>query len=89
MLVLDMIFVDWIVKKGKNKSTGTLRHISHALDPLGFGGVIAITIERNQKIQTLQIIDNMRARVCVCVCVCVCDNTIEKYKRKMLLPSKE
>ena len=37
MLVLDMIFVDWIVKKGKNKSTGTLRRISHALNPLGFG----------------------------------------------------
>ena len=28
---------------------------------------MAITIERNQKIQSLQIIDNM----CVCVCVCV------------------
>ena len=32
---------------------------------------MAITIERNQKIQSLQIIDNM----CVCVCVCVCDYT--------------
>ena len=31
----DIIFVDWIVKK--EKSTGTLRHLSHALDPLGFG----------------------------------------------------
>ena len=29
---------------------------------------MAITIEMNQKIQSLQIIDNM----CVCVCVCVC-----------------
>ena len=31
----DIIFVDWIVKK--EKSTGTLRRLSHALDPLGFG----------------------------------------------------
>ena len=30
---------------------------------------MAITIKRNQKIQSLQIIDNM------CVCVCVCDYT--------------
>ena len=29
---------------------------------------MAIIIERNQKIQSLQIIDN----ICVCVCVCVC-----------------
>ena len=35
MLVLDMIFVDWIVKK--EKFTGTLRHLSHTLDPLGLG----------------------------------------------------
>ena len=28
---------------------------------------MAITIEKNQKIQSVQIIDNM----CVCVCVCV------------------
>ena len=28
---------------------------------------MAITIERNQKIHSLQIIDN----ICVCVCVCV------------------
>ena len=35
MLVLDMIYVDWIVKK--EKFTGTLRRLSHALDPLGFG----------------------------------------------------
>ena len=34
MLALDMIFVDWIVKK--EKSTGTLRCLSHASDPLGF-----------------------------------------------------
>ena len=40
MLVLDMIYVDWIVKKEKKikkKSTSTLRCLSHALDPLGFG----------------------------------------------------
>ena len=34
MLVLDMIYVDWIVKK--EKFTGTLRRLSHALDPLEF-----------------------------------------------------
>ena len=35
MLVLDMIFVDWIVKN--EKFTGTLRPLSHALDPLSLG----------------------------------------------------
>ena len=35
MLVLDMIYVDWIVKK--EKSIGILRRLSHALDSLGFG----------------------------------------------------
>ena len=34
-LVLDMIYVDWIVKK--EKSTGILRRLSHALESLGFG----------------------------------------------------
>ena len=41
MLVFDMIYVDWIVKKKikkeKKNSTGTLRCLFHALDPLGFG----------------------------------------------------
>ena len=38
MLVLDMIDVDWIVKKeGKKKSIGTLRCLSYASNPLGFG----------------------------------------------------
>ena len=32
---------------------------------------MAIIIERNQKIQSLQIIDNIYVCVCVCVCVCV------------------
>ena len=32
---------------------------------------MAITFEINQKIQSLQIIDN----ICVCVCVCVCVTT--------------
>ena len=32
-----MIYVDWIVKKKKKKSTGTLKCLSHALDPLEFG----------------------------------------------------
>ena len=32
---------------------------------------MCVTIEINQKIQSLQIIDNM----CVCVCVCVCVTT--------------
>ena len=40
---------------------------------------MTITIEKNQKIQSLQIIDN----IYVCVCVYVCDYTTEKYKRKM------
>ena len=34
---------------------------------------MAITIEKNQKIQNLQIIDN----ICIYVCVCVCDYTTE------------
>ena len=40
MLVLDMIYVDWIVKK--EKSTGTLRCLSHALDPFRVWGVTVV-----------------------------------------------
>ena len=47
---------------------------------------MVITIERNQKIQILQIIDNIY--ICVCVCVCVCDYTTNKYKRKMCYHQK-
>ena len=68
MLVHDMIFMDWIVKKGKKKIYRYFETYFSCFGPFGVWGVIAITIERNQKIQTLQIIDNM----CVCVCVCVC-----------------
>ena len=32
---------------------------------------MAIIIEWNQKIQNLQIMDNIYVCVCVCVCVCV------------------
>ena len=32
---------------------------------------MAITIKKNQKIQNLQIINNICMCVCVCVCVCV------------------
>ena len=50
---------------------------------------MAITIKTNQKIQSIQINDNIYIYiyiymyVCVCVCVCVCDYTTEKYKRKI------
>ena len=33
---------------------------------------MAITIKTNQKIQSVQIKDNIYICVCVCVCVCVC-----------------
>ena len=39
---------------------------------------MATTIEMNQQIQSLKIIDN----IYMCVCVCVCDYTTEKYKKK-------
>ena len=45
---------------------------------------MTITIERNQKIQSLQIIDN----IYIYVCVCVCDYTTEKYKKKMCYHQK-
>ena len=45
---------------------------------------MASTIEMNQQIQSLKIIDN----IYMCVCVCVCDYTTEKYKRKMCYHQK-
>ena len=47
---------------------------------------MVITIERNHKIYSLQIIDNIY--IYVCVCVCVCDYTTMKYKRKMCYHQK-
>ena len=51
---------------------------------------MVITIEMNQKIHILQIIDNIYIYIymCVCVCVCVCDYTTDKYKRKMCYHQK-
>ena len=43
---------------------------------------MVITIERNQKIQILQIIDN------IYIYIYICDYTIEKYKRKMCYHQK-
>ena len=37
MLVLDMIYVDWIVKKKKNLQVLWDVRLSHGLDPWGFG----------------------------------------------------
>ena len=41
MIILDIStwydFCGLDCQKGEKKSTGTLRHLSHALDPLGFG----------------------------------------------------
>ena len=45
---------------------------------------MAITIEKNQKIQNLQIIDNIYIYMCVCVCVCVC--VITQIQMLKLLP---
>ena len=42
---------------------------------------MAITIERNQKIQSLQIIDNIYVYVCVCVCVCDYTNSDVKTSK--------
>ena len=33
----DLCGLDYLKKKKKKNSTGTLRCLSHALDPLGFG----------------------------------------------------
>ena len=39
---------------------------------------MTITIEKNQKIQNLQIINN----ICMCVCVCVCETTQQSNIRE-------
>ena len=39
---------------------------------------MVITIEKNQKIQNLQIINN----ICMCVCVCVCVTTQQSNIRE-------
>ena len=49
---------------------------------------MVITIERNHKIYSLQIIDNIYIYIYICVCVCVCDYTTVKYKRKMCYHKK-
>ena len=41
---------------------------------------MTITIEMNQKIQSLQIIDNIYIYISLCVCVCVCDYTNSDVK---------
>ena len=41
---------------------------------------MTITIENNQKIQNLQIIDNIYIYIYMCVCVCVCDYTNSDVK---------
>ena len=45
---------------------------------------MVITIERNHKIYSLQITDN----IYIYMCVCVCDYTTMKYKRKMCYHQK-
>ena len=47
---------------------------------------MVITIEMNQKIHILQIIDNIY--IYIYVCVCVCDYTTDIYKRKMCYHQK-
>ena len=41
---------------------------------------MTITIEMNQKIQSLQIIDNIYIYIYISVCVCVCDYTNSDVK---------
>ena len=45
---------------------------------------MTITIEKNQKIQSLQIIDN----IYVCVCVCVCVTTQQRNIRERCVTIK-
>ena len=51
---------------------------------------MVITIERNQKIQNLQIKDNIYIYIYIYmwVCGCVCDYTTEKYTRNMCYHQK-
>ena len=51
---------------------------------------MAITIEKNQKIQSLQIIGNIYICIYVCVCVCVCVCVIQmlklsKYQKRYII----
>ena len=47
---------------------------------------MTITIEKNQKIQSLQIIDNIY--IYVCVCVCVCETTQQRNIRERCVTIK-
>ena len=49
---------------------------------------MTITIERNQKIQSLQIIDNIYIYIYICIYIYIYDYTTEKYKRKMCYHQK-
>ena len=49
---------------------------------------MAITIERNQKIQILQIKDNIYIYIYVCVCVCVCVITQQRNIRERCVTIK-
>ena len=51
---------------------------------------MTITIEMNQKIQSLQIIDNIYIYIYISVCVCVCDYTnsdvkTSKYQKRYII----
>ena len=47
---------------------------------------MAITIEKNQKIQSLQIIGNIYICIYVCVCVCVIQMLkLSKYQKRYII----